>query len=697
METSSKINAEHLNRTAYLYVRQSTVRQVFENTESTKRQYGLRQRAVALGWPRECIEVIDTDLGQSGSSAADRQGFQKLVAEVGLGRAGIVMGLEVSRLARNSTDWHRLIEICALSHTLILDEDGIYDPTEFNDRLLLGLKGTMSEAETHLLRARLRGGLLNKARRGELRCHLPVGLVYDDRDQVALDPDKQVQQSLRLLFETFSRTGTAHRTAKHFRDHGLLFPRRALSGPEKGKVIWGPIGVRHVLLALHNPRYAGAYAFGRGRWKKQTDGSKKRELLPQDRWQVLIPDAHPGYISWQEYEDIDQRLRQNAQAYGIDRRHGPVREGPALLQGRVVCGICGNRMSVRYHRRSQQLVPDYLCNRNYMEHGAPVCQIIPGASVDSAVGKLLVEAMTPMAIELSLAVQQEIQTQLAQADRLRRQQVERARLEADSARRRYMHVDPENRLVADSLEAEWNEKLRALAQAQDNYERQSTADRKVFSEAQRKKLFSLVKDFPAIWNDPETPQRERKRMAALLIEDVTLLKGEQITLQVRFKGGSTTSLQVPLPLNAWQGRKTPEPIVALIDELLDHHTDREVAERLNERGCVTGAGEKFCKESVRWIRHSRGSKSYKERLREKGMMTPDEISKCCGISRDTVKSRREKGILTGLKCNDKGDWLYYPPSNNHLSPMKESIKNIPTGGLNEIKIPDIEYEVQYET
>jgi len=420
METSSKINAKHLNRTAYLYVRQSTVRQVFENTESTKRQYGLRQRAVALGWPRERIEVIDTDLGQSGSSAADRQGFQRLVAEVGLGRAGIVMGLEVSRLARNSADWHRLIEICALSHTLILDEDGIYDPTEFNDRLLLGLKGTMSEAETHLLRARLRGGLLNKARRGELRCHLPVGLVYDDQDQVVLDPDKQVQQSLRLLFETFFRCGTAHRTAKHFRDHGLLFPRRALSGPEKGKVIWGPIGVRHVLMVLHNPRYAGAYAFGRGRWKKQPDGRKKWELLPQDRWQVLIPDAHPGYISWQQYEDIDQRLRQNAQAYGIDRRHGPVREGPALLQGRVVCGICGNRMSVRYHRRSKQLVPDYLCNRNYMEHAAPVCQIIPGASIDEAVGKLLVEAMTPMAIELSLAVQREIQTQLDETDRLRR-------------------------------------------------------------------------------------------------------------------------------------------------------------------------------------------------------------------------------------------------------------------------------------
>ena len=693
MEMSSKINAEHLKRTAYLYVRQSTVRQVFENTESTKRQYGLRQRAIALGWPQERVETIDTDLGQSGSSAVDRQGFQKLVAEVGLGRAGIVMGLEVSRLARNCADWHRLIEICALTHTLILDEDGIYDPTEFNDRLLLGLKGTMSEAETHLLRARLRGGLLNKARRGELRSLLPVGLVYDDRDRVILDPDKQVRQSLRLLFETFFRTGTAHRIAKHFRQHGILFPRRVLGGPDKGKVIWGPLGVRNVLLVLHNPRYAGAYAFGRGRWKRETDGRKKWELLPRDQWQVLIPDAHPGYISWQQYEDVDQRLRHNALAYGIDRRHGPVREGPALMQGRVVCGLCGNRMSVHYHRRGLQLVPDYLCNRNYMEHAAPVCQIIPGANLDAAVGKLLVEAMTPMAIELSLAVQEEIRAQLEEADRLRRQQVERARYEAGSARRRYMHVNPENRLVADTLEAEYNEKLRAQAEAQDNYERQCSADRKVFSEAQRTQLFSLIQDFPAIWNDPKTPQRERKRMVALLIEDITLLKAEKITLQVRFKGGATTTLRIPLSLNARQGRKTPEPIVALIDELLDRHPDAEVGELLNERGWVTGAGEKFSKQSVRWIRNSKGLKSYKERLKEKGMMTPDEISKHCGISNDTVKSKRKKGILIGLKCNDKGDWLYFPPPSENLSIMKKSIRDFFPGGLNEIEPPQKEYEV----
>ncbi len=258
-----KVTASHLRRDAYLYVRQSTVRQVFENTESTQRQYALRERAVALGWPIERVIVIDSDQGQSGSSSTDREGFQRLVGEVGMGRAGIVLGLEVSRLARNSSDWHRLLEICALTDTLILDEDGIYSPSDFNDRLLLGLKGTMSEAELHVLRARLRGGILNQARRGALRTPLPVGLVYDPTGNVVLDPDSQVQQSIRHLFETFERTGSASATVKHFRKQGLRFPRRPRSGPHKGELLWEALWHCRVLRVLHNPRYAGAFFFGR--------------------------------------------------------------------------------------------------------------------------------------------------------------------------------------------------------------------------------------------------------------------------------------------------------------------------------------------------------------------------------------------------------------------------------------------------
>jgi DNA invertase Pin-like site-specific DNA recombinase len=362
-----KVNAGHLKRNAYLYVRQSTLRQVFENTESTKRQYGLRQHAVALGWPVERIIVIDSDLGQSGASAVDREGFQKLVTEVSLGKAGIVLGLEVSRLARNSTDWHRLLEICALTDTLILDEDGVYDPSHFNDRLLLGLKGTMSEAELHVLRARLQGGILNKARRGELQCPLPVGFVYNTSSEPVLDPDKQVQESIRFFFETFRRTASACGVVKTFRQKGLLFPRRLKKGPNKGDLVWAELPHSRTLHILHNPRYAGAFVYGRSRTRNNPNGGTSYTRLPREEW-MLLKNAHPGYISWEQYEENLRRLQENAQVNGSDRRKSPPREGPALLQGLVVCGICGSRMTIRYHARQGRLVPEYVCQRDGIEH-----------------------------------------------------------------------------------------------------------------------------------------------------------------------------------------------------------------------------------------------------------------------------------------------------------------------------------------
>jgi DNA invertase Pin-like site-specific DNA recombinase len=361
IEANQKVTASHLKRNAYLYVRQSTMRQVFENTESTERQYALRQRAVALGWSHDSVIVIDSDLGQSGASSSDRTGFQRLVSEVGMGRAGIVLGLEVSRLARNSADWHRLLEICGLTDTLILDEDGLYDPAQFNDRLLLGLKGTMSEAELHVLRARLRGGILNKARRGELLNHLPIGLIHDPTGRVVLDPDQQVQETVRLFFQTFVRTGSVRGTIMYFRKQGLLFPKRA-TGAQKGQLVWTPLSVGRACHVTHNPFYAGAYAFGRGRFRKQPDGRYRHEHLPQDQWQVLIRDAHPAYISWQEYESNLQRLRDSAKAFGFQRNAGPPREGPALLQGRAVCGLCGSRMHVHYNiQRNGIMITNYVC------------------------------------------------------------------------------------------------------------------------------------------------------------------------------------------------------------------------------------------------------------------------------------------------------------------------------------------------
>jgi len=657
---ASKVNARHLKRGAYLYVRQSTVRQVFENTESTKRQYALRQRAVALGWPADRVIVIDSDLGQSGASCARREGFKRLVAEVGMGHAGIVLGLEVSRLARNSTDWHRLLEICAVTDTLILDEDGIYDPAHFNDRLLLGLKGTMSEAELHIMRARLRGGLINKARRGELRCILPVGLVYDTEGQVILDPDRQVQDAVRLLFQTFLRTGVARQVVRYFREEKLLFPRRMHYGPHKGEVIWRALLLKQTLSVLHNPRYAGAYAFGRHRFRTLPDGRSRRETLPRDEWIAFIKDAHPGYVTWEEHEWIEQRLRESAKAYGADRRHGPPREGPALLQGRAICGVCGLRMAVHYHRRGEHLLPDYQCVIQTIQTADSPCQKIPGASIDAAIGELLLGSMTPMALEVALAVWQEIQDRQEEADRLRRQQVERAQYEADLARRRYMQVDPSNRLVADSLEANWNDKLRALAESREHYEQQKRDDEALGKRIDRQRVLSLVKDFPAIWNDPQTPQRERKRMVGLLIEDVTLVKRDEITAHVRFRGGATTTLTLPLPLNAWQGRITPPGVVAEIGTLLADHTDGQVAAILNARGIKTGADAAFSSAAVQWVRFNHGLKSLKQNLEVAGWLPTVKYAKMLGVHCATLKTWLKKGLIQGRICNDAGDWMFGP-------------------------------------
>jgi DNA invertase Pin-like site-specific DNA recombinase len=663
-DTHQKVTAGHLRRDAYLYVRQSTLRQVFENTESTRRQYALRERAVALGWPIERVVVIDSDLGQSGASSADREGFQKLVGDVGMGRAGIVLGLEVSRLARNSTDWHRLLEICALTDTLILDEDGMYNPGDFNDRLLLGLKGTMSEAELHVLRARLRGGILNQARRGALKMPLPVGLVYDPAGKVVLDPDRQVRQSIAHLFETFARTGSASATVRHFREQGLRFPRRPRSGPHQGELLWESLRHWRVLRVLHNPCYAGAFCFGRTRTRRRPGGAVEIAMLPREEWTVLLHDAHAGYIGWEQYETNLRRLRENAQAHGADRRKSPPREGPALLQGLAVCGVCGRRMTVRYHTRGGGLWPEYVCQSEGIEMAKATCQTIPGAGIDHTIGELLIETVTPMTLEVALQVQAELEARAEEADTLRRQRVERVRHEADLARRRFMEADPANRLVVDVLEAEWNDKLRALHETQEEFEQRRAQDHPELSEEQRKQVLALATDFPRLWKDPKTPQRERKRMVHLLLEDVTLIKGDEVSAGVRFRGGATRSLALPLAPCAWQLRQTPVEVVAEIDALLEHHTEGEIADILNQRGLVSGEGKPFQACMVRRLRRDYRLKTRYDRLRGAGLLTLTEIARQLGVSPRTVKIWRDHCLLRAHVHNDKNERLYEHPGDD---------------------------------
>jgi len=663
----SKVTAAHLRRDAYLYVRQSTIKQVLTNTESALRQYDLKSRAIALGWSAEQVIVIDIDQGQSGASAADREGFQRLVADVGMGRAGIVLGLECSRLARNNADWHRLLEICALSSTLICDEDGLYDPTDFNDRMLLGMKGQLSEAELHFLRSRLRGGILSKARRGELITPLPVGLAYDGRGKVVLDPDRAVQHAIAHLFDTFDATGSAHAVVKAFHDAGLLFPRRHHKGPRKGELDWAPLTHSAVLRVLHSPRYAGVFCFGRTR---QTPGpnhkTRTRPVTARHEQIAFIPDAHPGYITLAAFDANQARLAECAAAHGTDRKAGPPREGPALLQGITICGQCGRRMTVRYHLNHDGTeLPTYVCQHDKIENGGADCQTIPGAGIDTAIGTLLIDTLTPLAIEAALTVTAELEHRAHQADQLRAAAVQRAHYHADLARRRYLAVDPANRLVADTLEADWNNALRAHRDAQDTYDQAANTTTGALTEAQKARIHQLIADFPAIFNDPHTPHRERKRMARLLLTDVTVTKtADTITCHIRLRGGQHHTLTLPTLKPAWLLRKTPPQVIAAIDDLLNHHTHTEIADILNNRGLTSGEGRPFHKLIVDRIVRNYQLRSREQRLRAAGMLTLTEMAATLNVSTGTVKTWRDAGLVNGQRYNDHGQMLYHPPGPN---------------------------------
>jgi DNA invertase Pin-like site-specific DNA recombinase len=675
MNESLKVQAHHLERGAYLYIRQSTMRQVIENIESTKRQYALRGRATALGWRDEQIIVIDSDQGESGASAAWREGFQRLVTEVGMGRAGIVMGLEVSRLARNNADWHRLLEICALADTLILDEDGVYDPASFNDRLLLGLKGTMSEAELHVLKARLRGGIINKVRRGEYRCPLPTGFVYDEAGNVVLDPDSQIRETIAYFFETFSRVGSACQTVKVFRNQGLCFPSRLRNGDA---TVFQPLTASTAMRMLNNPRYAGAYVYGRRRYRRAADGKKKVQRKREySDWLACIPNAHPGYITWEQFQQNLKILETNGRGYEVARA-SPPREGAALLQGRAVCGRCGRHLRVRYAARRGRLEAWYVCDRAHGARGEPNCQSVAGPPIDEAIGALVAEKMTPAAVELALEIRREIETRYEEADRLRCRAIERAQVEADLAQRRFMLVDPSNRLVADTLEGEWNDKLRALAKAREERERGQQEDRLVLDEAIRERLVAMTTDFKKLWADPGTPNRERKRLLAYIIEDVTLIKfpTEGTTkVHVRFKGGKTETLTTLNPKSSAQQVKTPPKIVELVDKLLDDHIYSEIADLLNEQGLRPGGSARrergdarFTALRVAYLVHRYGLRSRYNRLRGRGLLTKQEAATRLGIHETTLTTWAEHGIVTRHAYNAHA-YLYEAPGPN--PPVKQ--------------------------
>ena len=554
-----------------------------------------------------------------------------------------------------------------------LDEDGVYDPTNFNDRLLLGLKGAMSEAELHVLKARLRGGLLNKARRGEYRCPLPTGLMYDETGNVVLDPDTQVRETIAYFFETFSRVGSACQTVKVFRREGLLFPSRLHN--DTTEVVFRPLTTWTALRTLNNPRYAGVYAYGRRRYRRTAAGQKIDALRQSSDWIACIPNAHPGYITWDQYQENLRILESNGRSYGA-ARVSPPREGSALLQGRAVCGVCGQhfRVQYKYKARRGQLESWYVCDRASGAKDAPYCQSIAGRPVDEAVGRRVAERMTPAAVELALEIRSEIEARQEEADQLRCRAMERAQVEADLAERRFMRVDPNNRLVADTLEADWNNKLRALAKAREEREQARREDQFVLDEAVRDRLRTLTTDFQRLWADPTTSNRERKRMLAHVIEDVTLIKlpGEGITrIHVRFKGGKTETLMTLNPKSSAQQIKTPPKIVELVDQLLDHHVYSKIAAILNERGFRPGGSARpgrgadgFTAKRVAYLLHTYGLCSRYDRLRKRGMLNRKEMAERLGIHELTVERWAKYGIIKAHLYNDNGWQLYEVPGPN---------------------------------
>lgn len=607
----AKITREHLERLAVIYVRQSTLAQVRDHGESTQRQYALTGDAERLGWPAERVMVIDADLGVSGRGGSDRTGFKELVGKVCCGEVGAVFGLEVSRLARSTADLQRLLELCGLTETLIIDGDGVYDLAQFNDRLLLGLKGTMSEAELHILAGRLQGARRAAAARGELRVPLPVGLIYDDEDQVVLDPDEEVRAAIGDVFRCFEQTGSACAVVRAFAPR--RFPARAYGGAWAGQLRYVPLTHSRALTVLQNPAYAGAYVFGRRRVRRQVepDGTVRSRvrLLPREQWGIVIYDHHPGYITWEQFLANERRLKANRTFQGAR----PVREGSALLQGIVRCGCCGRSMATFYTSDGK---PGYDCKRSRVDGvGTPGCRGVMGEVIEQAVAKRLLAAVAPEQITLALKATDTVTDRRSRASRAAQLRVERARYDAARAERAFHQCDPENRLVARSLESRWEAKLRELQDAETELARQATET----ALPARAEIEALARDLPRLWTAPSTRHRDRKRLLRALIADVTLTcqpEEPEIQIGIRWQSGASEQLTVLRPAAARSARA--QAVFEIIRELGPTHTNQQLADHLNQTGWLTASGRPFTEDSARWMR-------WKHRIPSPPKLPPDEL------------------------------------------------------------------------
>jgi DNA invertase Pin-like site-specific DNA recombinase len=661
MNEMSKITQDHVRRSAIVYVRQSSTTQVENNRESTARQYQLAERAVGLGWRREQVKIIDEDLGITGSGVRERAGFARMIAEVALGLVGIVLGLEVSRLARNNADWYRLLDLCGLTHTLIGDADGIYHPGLFNDRLVLGLKGTMSEAELHVLRARLLGGIRNKAARGELSRALPVGLVRGDADgEVLLHPDEAVQVAIRAVFERFAEMGSARRVWLWFRSQGLRFP---LHSNTLTDLRWVAPTYTKIHQVLTNPFYAGVYVYGR---TQQTcyldpDGRIRKRIKhrTRDEWPVFIRDHHTGYIDWATFEANQKRLGANIRP----RPHqsgGAVREGSALLQGIAICGHCGRRLAVHYSGRYS--APGYHCaGKNIVNGRGEYCLNIGGVQIDAAVAEAFLAALAPAGMQASLQALEQLdadqETTLAQF----RRDVERARYNAQRAERRYRAVDPENRLVARGLEAEWERALQELKSAEADLSNREQARPRPLTREERDSILALGADLKRVWAAPTTADRDRKELLRALLEDVTL-KVERdkynAHLRLRWRGGLFSEIDVALPRSHPAPIRTADDTIDLLRRLAALYPDTMIAGILNRQERTTATGLSFTANRVSSLRTHWQILCFEpsEHIPDGECMTIEQAARALNLAPSTLHRQLNAGFIAGEQVTPGAPW-----------------------------------------
>ncbi len=668
--TSSKIQARHQERLAIVYVRQSSARQVQENVESTQLQYRLVDRAEALGWPRGRVIVIDDDLGVSGQSIEGRVGFQRLLAEVGLDHVGLILGIEMSRLARSCRDWHQLLELCGVFGTLLSDADGVYEPRDYNDRLLLGLKGTMSEAELHVLQGRLDAGKRNKARRGEYFNHAPIGYLRT-REGLLLDPDQQASGVVRLIFDKFAELGSASGVLQFLRRQQIRIGVRDHRGPERGELQWRDPNRATLLGMLHHPIYAGAYVYGR----RETDarkrvpgrpGSGRRWAAPED-WEVLIHDALPAYIPWEQWQKNQAKLRENSVAYG---RGAP--RGSALLAGRVVCGRCGHHLSISYSGRTKAR---FTCDAARNQWGVPQCQSFTARPLETLVVKQLLIALESASLELSLQAAQSLEADRRRVEQHHQHTIDRGAYQTEVARRRYVAVEPENRLVAAELERQWEAALTSQREAEAELERFRLQQPTRLTTEQRAQITALAQDIPALWHTATTSGTDRQIILRMLIDRVTvevLGHTERVSVTIHWSGGFTSQHEIRRAVNSFEKLEAAPEITQRLQELrAAGHSLPSIATQLNDEGYHSAKGRTFTAPSVSqlWRKLRRGSTATNSPPLTANLWRPSVLAKRLGVKDTTLNTWRRRGWIQAEKIGKR--WLYWadPPELNRIDKL----------------------------